>query len=242
MGAAEPTSNDPFLDDDVVDLVAGVFRLLGDPTRIRILWGLLDDELPVNEIARTVDKPGPSVSQHLAKLRMARVVRTRRAGNQIFYQLENDHIQQLIADGVKNAEHAGSAIPAHHRPGSSFGAGEPAALPQDQVELVAEVFRMLADPTRVRIVWALLDDERPVNEIATTVAKPGASVSQHLAKLRMAGLVRTRRMGNQIFYRLPNDHVRQLVIDGIRNAEHAVGDGIPAHHRTASVGAAADLA
>ena len=47
------------------------------------------------------------MSQHLAKLRMARLVRTRREGTSVFYQLENDHVRQLIVDAVHNAEHAG---------------------------------------------------------------------------------------------------------------------------------------
>ncbi len=89
--------------------------MLADGTRIRILWALIDAELPVNEIAAAVGKSGPAVSQHLAKLRMARLVRTRRDGNQIFYQLENEHIQQLLIDGVYNAEHAGHSVPPHHR-------------------------------------------------------------------------------------------------------------------------------
>jgi DNA-binding transcriptional ArsR family regulator len=70
--------------------------------------------MPVNELAATIGKPGPSVSQHLAKLRMARLVRTRREGTQIFYQLENDHVRQLLLDAVHNAEHAGPTVPAHH--------------------------------------------------------------------------------------------------------------------------------
>ena len=47
----------------------------------------------------------------------------------------------------------------------------------------------------------------------------------------MARLVRTRREGTTIFYSLENDHVRQLVIDAVHNAEHA-GPGIPRHHRS----------
>jgi hypothetical protein len=46
----------------------------------------------------------------------------------------------------------------------------------------------------------------------------------------MARLVQTRREGTTIFYSLENDHVRQLVIDAVRNAEHA-GPGVPLHHR-----------
>ncbi len=103
-------------------------------------------------------------------------------------------------------------------------------LAEDQVGLVVEVFRMLADPTRVQVLWALADDELSVNELATRVGKPGPSVSQHLAKLRMARLVRTRRDGTTIYYSLDNAHIRSLVVDAVHNAEHA-GPGVPAHHR-----------
>jgi DNA-binding transcriptional ArsR family regulator len=103
-------------------------------------------------------------------------------------------------------------------------------LPDEQATLIVEVFRMLADATRVQILWALASAERSVNDLAEYVGKPAPSVSQHLAKLRMARLVRTRREGTQVFYRLENDHVRQLVVDAVYNAEHA-GPGIPGHHR-----------
>ncbi|WP_343603275.1 metalloregulator ArsR/SmtB family transcription factor [Mycobacterium sp.] len=103
-------------------------------------------------------------------------------------------------------------------------------LPDDQVSLVVEVFRMLADATRVQVLWSLADGEMSVNELGEHVGKPAPSVSQHLAKLRMARLVRTRRVGTTVFYSLENDHVRQLVVDAVFNAEHA-GPGIPRHHR-----------
>src|ERR1700756_2462183 len=102
------------VDDDQVRLVVEVFRMLADPTRVRLLWTLIDGELSVNELADRIDKPAPSVSQPLAKLRMARLVRTRRAGTTIFYSLENEHVQRLVVDAVCNAEHAGPGVPAHH--------------------------------------------------------------------------------------------------------------------------------
>ncbi|MGY1948654.1 ArsR/SmtB family transcription factor [Nocardia asiatica] len=107
-------------------------------------------------------------------------------------------------------------------------------LAEDQVGLVVEVFRMLADPTRVHLLWALVDRELSVSDLAAQVGKPAPSVSQHLAKLRMARLVNTRRSGTTIFYRLENEHVRQLVVDAVYNAEHA-GPGVPAHHRGVGV-------
>jgi DNA-binding transcriptional ArsR family regulator len=102
-------------------------------------------------------------------------------------------------------------------------------LPQEQVELAVETFRMLADGTRVRLLWALHDGELSVNELAEAVGKPAPAVSQHLAKLRMARIVRTRREGTHVYYRMENDHIASLVRDAIHNAEHA-SDGIPAHH------------
>lgn len=92
-----------------------VFRMLADGTRIRLLWALIDTELSVTELAAAAGKPGPAVSQHLAKLRMARLVRTRREGNQVFYRLENGQVASLVRDAVHNAEHATDGIPRPHR-------------------------------------------------------------------------------------------------------------------------------
>lgn len=103
----------------------------------------------------------------------------------------------------------------------------------DQVDLAVELFRMLSDSTRLRLLWALLDGERSVNELADAVDKPAAGVSQHLAKLRLARLVQSRRQANQVFYRISNEHVAQLVEDAIYHAEHSSG-GIPEHHRASA--------
>lgn len=106
------------------------------------------------------------------------------------------------------------------------------ALPSaDEIDLAVEVFRMLSDGTRLSLLWCLLDDEMSVGELAQAVGKSPASVSQHLAKLRLARLVQTRRDGNTIHYRLDSDHARQLVLDGIHHAEHQ-GSDVPAHHRS----------
>ncbi len=104
------------------------------------------------------------------------------------------------------------------------------ALAEDQANLIVEVFRMLADATRIRVLYALTSGESSVNELAEKVGKPAPSVSEHLAKLRMAPLVRTRRAGTTIYYSLENEHVRQLVVDAVYNAEHS-GPGVPSHHR-----------
>lgn len=107
-------------------------------------------------------------------------------------------------------------------------------LPESEfVELAVEVFAMLADATRVRIIMALRDGgELSVNHLADIVDKSPAAVSQHLAKMRLARIVATRQDGTRIFYRLANEHAQQLVADAIFQAEHSLG-GTPHHHRQA---------
>lgn len=101
------------------------------------------------------------------------------------------------------------------------------------VELAVEVFSMLADATRIRIILALQSGEMPVNELAEAVGKPAAAVSQHLAKLRLARIVATRQQGTRVFYRLENEHARELVTDAVLQAEHTLG-GTPRHHHSGS--------
>lgn len=89
---------------------------------------------------------------------------------------------------------------------------------------------MLAEPTRLQLAGLVLDQEKSVSELAAQLNKPVPGVSQHLARLRMARLVSTRRLGTSVLYRVANDHVRQLIVDTIGHVEHLV-DEVPAHHR-----------
>lgn len=89
--------------------------MLADATRIRIILALRDHgELSVNSLAELVGKAAPSVSQHLAKLRLARIVATRHEGTKVFYRLENEHARQLVADAIFQAEHTLGGTPRHH--------------------------------------------------------------------------------------------------------------------------------
>jgi DNA-binding transcriptional ArsR family regulator len=109
------------------------------------------------------------------------------------------------------------------------------AVDSSFVELAVEVFAMLADATRVRIVLALQDaGELSVNHLADIVHKSPAAVSQHLAKLRLARIVSTRQEGQRVFYRLENEHASRLVADAIHQAEHSLG-GTPRHHQADKV-------
>ena len=107
--------NDP-AEDDGVELAVEVFRLLADATRVRLLSALADGhELSVNDLSGTIGKRPGAVSQHLAKLRMARLVTTRRNGTQVLYRVANEHVSQLVADALRHSEHLGPGVPSHHR-------------------------------------------------------------------------------------------------------------------------------
>lgn len=104
-------------DSQYVELAVEVFGLLADATRVRIILALrAGGELSVNHLADIVDKSPAAVSQHLAKLRMARIVSTRQEGQRVFYQLENEHASRLVSDAIFQAEHsvANGETPAHH--------------------------------------------------------------------------------------------------------------------------------
>ncbi len=107
-------------------------------------------------------------------------------------------------------------------------------LDSPYVELAVEVFAMLADATRVRIILALRDGELSVSDLAQAVGKTPTAVSQHLAKLRLAHMVSTRQEGTRVFYALTDEHARRLVTDALLQAEHAV-DAHPRHHRVQQV-------
>lgn len=108
----------------------------------------------------------------------------------------------------------------------SFGVASP------YIELAVEVFGLLADATRVRIILALRDGEQSVGRLAELVGKSPTAVSQHLAKLRWGRIVQARQEGTHIYYRLANGHAVRLVVDAVYQAEHSL-DTDPAHHRSA---------
>jgi DNA-binding transcriptional ArsR family regulator len=99
---------------------------------------------------------------------------------------------------------------------------------EEQVNLAAESFRMLADATRVKLLWALLQGESSVACLAELVGASPTAVSQHLAKLRLARLVKSRRDGTFVYYSAADVHVRKLLDEALFHADHADQD-LPDH-------------
>ena len=84
---------------------------------------------------------------------------------------------------------------------------------EDQAIEIAEIFHLLGDPTRLRIVICCLDEPRNVGEIAETVGASASLVSHYLRLLRAARLVRADRRGKQVFYVAADQHVQRILKD-----------------------------
>ena len=91
------------------------------------------------------------------------------------------------------------------------------------------VFRVLADPSRCRLVYALLrGDEICVGELAERLGMSESNVSHHLSVLRAHGIVRFRREGKQVFYAPDDDHIRLLLdmtLEHMRHGDDPAGPG-----------------
>jgi DNA-binding transcriptional ArsR family regulator len=80
-----------------------------------------------------------------------------------------------------------------------------------QIAAAVTTLQLLADPTRLGLMWILTSGEHDVGTLAAAVAAARPAVSQHLAKLRLGGLVQTRRVGRRVLYRADNAHLRTLI-------------------------------
>ncbi|MDQ1292758.1 MAG: hypothetical protein QG608_638, partial [Actinomycetota bacterium] len=84
---------------------AEVLALLADRTRLALLHALAGGEADVSTLARGVDAARPSVSQHLARLRLAGLVTTRKEGRRVIYGLSDGHLHRLITEALNLADH-----------------------------------------------------------------------------------------------------------------------------------------
>jgi len=90
--------------DRTLDRVAETFAVLGDPTRVKIIFALSRQELCVCDLAGLLSLTEPAVSHHLRLLRNLRLVKHRREGKMVYYSLDDDHIEQLLAMGLEHVE------------------------------------------------------------------------------------------------------------------------------------------
>jgi len=96
-----------------VEALAETFRVLGDPTRVRILDVLSSGELCVCDIASLVGISESAMSHQLRLLRGMRLVRPRRAGRQVYYAVDDHHILELLKQAMTHVEEQQSAATIH---------------------------------------------------------------------------------------------------------------------------------
>lgn len=89
--------------------LADLFRALGDGTRARIAYALAHEELCVCDLAALVGLSVSCVSHHLRLLRTLRLIRPRRAGRQVFYRLDDDHVREILRQGRDHLLQCGGA-------------------------------------------------------------------------------------------------------------------------------------
>jgi DNA-binding transcriptional ArsR family regulator len=117
-----------------------------------------------------------------------------------------------------------------NRPGHapSTTSGHPDGPTTEQVNAAVTSFTLLADPTRVRMLWALREQDLDVATLARIADCRPTVASQHLSKLRFAGLVEATRDGRRMLYRIRGGHVRSLLAEALFHADHQI-TGQPTH-------------
>lgn len=91
------------------------------------------------------------------------------------------------------------------------GGGDFEELPAEVLTQAAAAFGLLASPARLHLMWALMQGESDVSALAERVGGALPAVSQHLTKLKLAGLVRSRREGRHVVYLVDNPDVETMV-------------------------------
>ncbi|MGW7406618.1 ArsR/SmtB family transcription factor [Streptomyces sp. NPDC054833] len=106
--------------------------------------------------------------------------------------------------------------PAHHAHSRTPG--------DEQFALAADLLALLGDRTRLTLLHALTAGEADVTTLTQACDAARPAVSQHLARLRLAGLVNTRKEGRRVVYSLSDGHLRRLVDEALKVADHRLGE------------------
>ncbi len=104
----------------------------------------------------------------------------------------------------------------HHESVARVNANMPS---EDVLMDLAELYRIFGDSTRIRILYALLESEMCVCDIATVLGMSLSAISHQLRVLKQARLVKYRREGKTVFYSLADDHVRSILDQGLEHVE-----------------------
>jgi len=101
-----PKVKNPGLDSNTASAVADRFKILSDPTRVRLLAALADRELCVSELTEMLQMEQSAVSHQLRTLRGWHLVRNRKVGRQVYYTLNDQYIRDLLSRSLAHVEEA----------------------------------------------------------------------------------------------------------------------------------------
>lgn len=93
------------LDENTFENVANFFKIMGDTTRTKILFALDQNEMCVCDIANVLGMSKSSISHQLKLLRINGIVKCRKEGKEVFYSLDDEHVQEVFEIGVHHVEH-----------------------------------------------------------------------------------------------------------------------------------------
>ncbi len=93
------------LAEDLFYKIADFYKILGDTTRMKILYALDRSEMCVCDIANLLSMSKSSISHQLGTLRRSGIVRCRKVGKEVYYMLDDDHIKEVIEIGIEHIEH-----------------------------------------------------------------------------------------------------------------------------------------
>ncbi len=91
--------------EEDMDKLSTLFKVLGDPTRVRIMWAIERTELCVCDIAEVLGMTKSAISHQLGTLKDANLVRYRRDGRNVFYSLDDDHVSDILKIAIAHARH-----------------------------------------------------------------------------------------------------------------------------------------
>ena len=91
---------------------------------------------------------------------------------------------------------------------------------KEELKRLSQVFKLLGDLTRTKILWVLDKNEMCVCDIANVLNMTKSSISHQLALLREAGIVEYRKVGKEVYYRLDDFHITKLYEIGIEHIDH----------------------
>jgi len=92
-------------DKDIIAGMADIFKVLSDPSRLKIVLALLQCELCVCDIAAVCGQTDSAVSHQLRLLRTLKIVKNRREGKSVFYTIDDSHVSALITMSLKHVQH-----------------------------------------------------------------------------------------------------------------------------------------